>query len=577
MESAKESALAVNPMQAEALCAAGTSGTGVEMVSESSSSKGRKGGIRSRKLEGTRADRKDLVLVERTRHKHRNNSKKKQGCSILGDYVEAVSEPIIFDSINIQFHFDIFLRQLVAHIIFFLAPFCIENLMVQGFFNWKNLLGVQFNVLHALTVYVIIALYFMSDVNTSSSSKYPETNAIGGIIVFPILYWFQHKCLVAFKYASLSRSEYCKIASAADLTIGNAFMQQIQILTAWLWLEPNVVMFELGASAARIGARINKINFVVENPENSSAALGQFRLWNCFLRGHDVVDFTSPTAPEMHKRCDGNYSVSVDSACLALLNTPLKRQQIQFATASKCIFIFATLNTAIPFIMFVAFYPFNSVSKQKFMIAGALLMCTAWLNFMYSALFYQLLYASIADATRQTTMYSELSYMLRLTDLMMISELDVSTYHATKKSTPGSGDSRGFSSKMPVVSSAVASIPPFAELPLSDISASKTDLGARTTGKREGYSGEAASDGDNTVSSDLVNEDFESASVISTEEEVEASSVIGEEPLADNDPARMPRLWMGSEQNIMAWTHARLALQYFGIRFRSRLETAVGE
>ena len=45
---------------------------------------------------------------------------------------------------------------------------------------------------------------------------------------------------------------------------------------------------------------------------------------------------------------------------------------------------------------------------------------------------------------------------------------------------------------------------------------------------------------------------------------------------SDNDEAAIPRLNTAYESNIVAWTNTRILLQYFGDRFRFRLDCFVG-
>lgn len=64
---------------------------------------------------------------------------------------------------------------------------------------------------------------------------------------------------MAIKYACLSPTEAKRIYSEKNEAVSEIYQLQMQLLTGWLLQRSDVLQFELGAAAVRIGAKINEM------------------------------------------------------------------------------------------------------------------------------------------------------------------------------------------------------------------------------------------------------------------------------------------------------------------------------
>jgi hypothetical protein len=205
---------------------------------------------------------------------------------------------MIFDSIAVQFNSSVFFSQLLANTFIIFAPY-VTNVRGQGFVCDfpRSCFPFVVNVIFPLLVYLMIASYYMMD----TTDEY----ILSGALWMPIIYFVQHKLIVALKYASLSDTEYKRFMSCKDFTTCSIYQSQMQLLAAWLDRDETVLEFELGdsnkssillfhistfnhlitgAAAARVGAKINDIHIAVQSPAVSESSQSQFRNWNAFIR-----------------------------------------------------------------------------------------------------------------------------------------------------------------------------------------------------------------------------------------------------------------------------------------------------
>ncbi len=218
-------------------------------------------------------------------------------CHVCENYDKTI---MIFDSIALQFSVRVFFRQLLAHTVIIFAPF-VTNVTAQGFTkNIQNeIMPIVYNIVFPLILYLMLISYFMCPAQ--------DKRILAGAFLIPLIYFIQHKLIVALKYASLSDTEYLRFMTCKDYKITQIYQSQMQLIAAWLNREENVLEFELGAAAARVGAKINEIAIIVQgsacngpvlcvfnyffstivcvlDPNQSESSQSQFRNWNAFLR-----------------------------------------------------------------------------------------------------------------------------------------------------------------------------------------------------------------------------------------------------------------------------------------------------
>jgi hypothetical protein len=110
-------------------------------------------------------------------------------------------DPIIFNSLNPHFSFQIFIEQMISHLIFPLG---------LPFFIWKY--GWTFPLAHgfrpsSMMDFIgnwLFPIFFITTLSTAPSLPH----RIGGGYIVPACIYLIHRFMVAIKYGSLSQSEY---------------------------------------------------------------------------------------------------------------------------------------------------------------------------------------------------------------------------------------------------------------------------------------------------------------------------------------------------------------------------------
>ncbi len=246
---------------------------------------------------------------------------------------------VIFDVIAVQFCFSTFIRQFVSHVLIVFVPFLLENPAAQGF-SFVNFLSVFFNIFAPVCLYVMILSYYMCPSS--------DQNILSGALWLPLIFYLQHRLVVALKYATLSESEYRRFTTCPDLQLTWHYQYQMQLLGGWLQADKDVLEFELRAAAARVGAKIRQIYFVIPSPLQSKSAISQLRNWNSFMKNIKFIDTTHQVVEELKAQADGSYQLSVYDYCFAVVRYQ-GETDIQ-GVSSMAILSFALLNLLIPYI-----------------------------------------------------------------------------------------------------------------------------------------------------------------------------------------------------------------------------------
>jgi hypothetical protein len=461
-------------------------------------------------------------------------------------------DDIFFDTIGVQFHFETFIRQLLAHLVVPLFPF-IANVHGQVDRTILSKLGAWVS---PVAVCVMLIAYCMV----------PNSNAnhtMRGAYIMPLVYFLQHRFVIALKYGSLSRTEYQKFMDCTDKALCASYIDQMQLFLGWYNLRPLVVRFELAAASARIGARINEIDILIENPASSASAQNQLRAWNAFMRGHDVIDFNSQPCKQLRRRADGSYALSVYDFCEGLLLHSTK------ADVGKEIFgwvseLFNWINLAIPFLLML--YYRDEATDRDIVVQFWMVVFYIWstlLNLFYAKIFFVLLYVAVVDVLRQKSMFNDLNNMIRLTDIMVTAEL------STGAKSISAEEKRH--SEMRVAE--ILSIKPSVAADVSKYTRFVFEVHDRDSIASTAGDGRADESASKRTSSPPPTST--AAETPSLDSNAKRTSVLGERIYKDNEYHMLPRISFDESHNIVAWTHARLVMQNFGERFHFRLELYV--
>eukprot|EP01040_Poterioochromonas_malhamensis_P018099 gene18099-21025_t len=324
--------------------------------------------------------------------------------------VENNHDLMIFDTIQVQFNPSIFFFQLFIHCFIFFS-FLSPNPSAQGFWG-TNFWFLFYNWGLTLILYVMIVSYFMAPSETFV--------VLSGALWIPLIYFVQHKLVVALKYASLSTSEYTRFMSCEDSSITDIYRDQMQLIAAWLNRDEAVLEFEIGAAAIRVGSKLSDIFFSLPNPQKSTSSRSQHSYWHAFLRGREFVDFSIADTDGLEKTADGRYRVSVFNVITALV----RRCDSRNFGESLCfyvIYFFCFLNIIIPLMIVSASFLHQQASHDDVNYVWVMVFYTSstFINMTCGPVVYNVLYVSIFDVLRQLQMVDELTAMIRISDLTL--------------------------------------------------------------------------------------------------------------------------------------------------------------
>jgi hypothetical protein len=496
-------------------------------------------------------------FVEMSGHTAAKSTDNDDGYDAERATVHAQVQQVFFDTIGVQFHFDTFLYQFLAHIFLPLFP-CMVNMdgqVANHLFTW---------ITPAL-FYVMIVSYAMSNGQ--------HTPGMEGALLIPMVYYLQHRLVIAMKYGSLSKTEYKKFMNCKDKERVLGYRSQMQLGEGWMNYNNDVIHFELAAASARIGARINDITICIANPDSCNGALSQLRAWNAFLRGHDVIDYTSVPCKQLRRMPDGNYRLSVYDLCEGLVQKASKHGDERNVYVFWTINVFNTANLLIPLILICYQFDFSYSPLKIFWLVTFYLSSTV-MNYVYARTFYGLLYIAIVDVYRQLSTMSDLNCMMRLTDIMVYSELSM------MRRMPDVELSR-VEQRVAEIISIKGSNEAYLPIHYEDPDEDQPDVFALPVarpvegGDLEKGAGQADLATHKASQYEQSTNGASSATATRQARAPTGSCVLGERIYRDNEPHWMPRINFDESHNVVAWTHARLTMQNFGERFHFRLELYV--
>jgi len=431
----------------------------------------------------------------------------------------------LFDDIAINFDVSVFLHQLFVHMV----PgggFLIKNSSAQQFLN-LNKFAVIYNWLSVFALYLMIISYF------NCPSEDQDVVYLGYLV--PIVLLTQHKITIAVKYACLSPTELDRFFSEKNDSVTFLYQVQMQLLTGWYYQREDVINFELGAAAVRLGAKINQMYFMVPDPTLSKVTMNQFKSWNTLLSwdssssyGENTTATSSPLnddnhfdcetnpnssnsrlecAPQLRRQEDGSYLISVYDFTLAIIKLA-GSSRFSLLSNNTLMYIVQTISMliiSVPY--FQMAYAGRALSSYSPWFFVFLLFSGAIVG-TYGPIFFSIFFVVIFDVKRQQTINKILRNIIRLTDLdpecrdMLLTENMNCKALAKENVRAVLSMCEGLEQKIVIVEAGT---------------------------KDDGTSSDARYD-------------------------------------------HLPRLCFSSSQNILSWMHARCIVQNFGLRFRKRID-----
>ena len=296
--------------------------------------------------------------------------------------LHSFNEPIIFDSIGIHFHLTIFFFQLIVHI-FPLILFCSPISITQGV-DFKNIVISRYKIFITLCFYVMIITYWLCSAD--------DRALLGYSILYTTMFFIVDCVMEAFKYSTLSATEYDRFMRCQDYEVSREYAQQLELLSGWLTMDDMVLQFELAAASARVGAMTNTIFFHI--PANEAD------FWNNFLKATELRQLLS----------DGVYGVSVFDVCACII----KRSHNTDQPLLKWLMRLIHSNVLI---MVVALYiplftnRFETISQ---IYIGCNLLSATVITYEYGRYFFLLLYVAVLDISRFLHMTQDLHSLIRV-------------------------------------------------------------------------------------------------------------------------------------------------------------------
>ena len=289
----------------------------------------------------------------------------------------------------------------------------------------------------------------------------------------------QHKLMIALKYSSLSETEYARFQATTDEQRARRYLHQLDMLSGWSARDEGIILFELGCAAARIGAKIDEVYFSVADPYSSPAARVQFAHWNALMLGkahvhlpagdswefdtddegcelhsddddhadddddnsiskqqHQLgVDSLSiqrsirsksipSLAPQMVRRPDGSFEISVYDVALALQEAAQRKMQPVLQLEHWLVWGAVLLREVYPLVFSLVVFDLSRASPWFFIFLS--FSCT--LNIFYGVTGLYLLLIAVWDSLRMLIVFRDIHHLIRLTDLTLESNFSWRVY-----------------------------------------------------------------------------------------------------------------------------------------------------
>lgn len=318
-------------------------------------------------------------------------------------YPKIDREHILFDCMSSQLSLSVCIEQFLLHMTFpLLVPLFIKRYGLV-FLYTQRFTAIQHYIYSAVFYTMIIAIVLS-----------PEQ--IGLQYIFPAMVYLMHRFMVALKYGTLSPSEYRKMMfgnsdgvrqngwpTAETIAVVNGYQNQLQLLSGWLSITPELVEYEMLTSAGRVGINVHEYAFQVASPDSGRSEEIQYKRWQRLL--------SVPEGPVrgLMRNADGSYSVSVHDACLSLMrdSDPAFIRRV----ISALILCICLLNAAMPLVVE------NSQLSKMSNWALVYHVSAFFINFGYSYAALSFVLTAFVDTYRRFKCAEALESLVRVADV----------------------------------------------------------------------------------------------------------------------------------------------------------------
>lgn len=321
---------------------------------------------------------------------------------------------ILFDSITIEFSILIWLKQFFIHVLYPFLNFTTAAEPQQ--FTNVGLQSLFFTVVHPACIYTMIITYYLS-----------TDSYINGGLYFPLLYYILHKVVVATKYACLSRSEYRRFMTSPT-RFSSRYRKQMELISGWLFRDPLVLDFEVGAAIARCGLRpTSRLSVRIGPRQNkskssiSSISERNLRIWLRYLQASKADDSESDSfhnkgrsAVNLTQDISGTY-VSIFDVCTAIIKR-CDQKEYFYSQFTKLLYILSIVNTLMLYLPLID--KAMDGSRMAMSWYTIIFYCVSTIiSFPYFGVVVSFMYIGLFDVARQLNMLATLREMIRVSDV----------------------------------------------------------------------------------------------------------------------------------------------------------------
>jgi hypothetical protein len=321
---------------------------------------------------------------------------------------KSLNDSLLFDSVAIHFNINVFFWQLFIHLGWPFSLLFVENAHAQVFFN-VGILPVWFNHVGPLTVILMLLSYYMM-ANYATKSEFERFE---GSIWYPLLFYFLHRCTVAIKYASLSESEYARYMDSKTENVASNYASQLQLYPWGIQRHSEVSNFLLVASALRVGAHIDRLSIVIDDPFRSDGALMGHASWKEYTTKY----FHEASSDIMRQQPNGDYAINAADLCHVLLRHSDETFHLNAYARWFCR-VLALIMTGIPFFGFMDLYNADMWTSLYLIFAAAI-------NYQFFDTIVLFLLVGIVDSLRTEHNMQMLKSFIRLSNLDFELEIKV--------------------------------------------------------------------------------------------------------------------------------------------------------
>jgi len=477
---------------------------------------------------------------------------------------------LIFDTIDVQFTKRIFLFQVALNLVphaflivqFIIYPFTsykITNWFAQGYTR-TDFGNVLFNHIVPILVYVMVTCYWIAPNTPTIPNTQAIQDVLGGACWIPLCFYILHRVTVGVKYASLTKTEYDRFMSSETLEQVSTYQNQLQLLTSWANQRADaLIRFEVAAAAARVGADIQDLYFIIPSPYKSRTFSNQFRRWQAFLSCQKTITgFTDEIAEDhshahgiplcevMIKQPDKSYKVSVFDVCKSTLMWVDMAPHGE-SRNTKITFLIALVNLVIPFFV-LANHSIDIKDTTGCIIASVFYVTSTIINFLFYKLIFGFVSVALIDGSRRTYEVKILEDFLRVSDVGMEMKKTQKLMSSGMEKLSTKAKIQGLTHfPTPVTRRSSLEFAADINFPPTTTGGAPFRPSQQSAARPESIDLSRASSG-TTMS---MGEEFD-----------------------ENEMTRIPRMSMTfyGRNNILAWSYSRAIFKHFGDRFKIRID-----